>query len=468
MRKQFKARPNYDALARKELRSVSSHAPFSVLCVDPQGLHTALDRDPDRDPDRAQDDGRVRNPNGYSTLTSNQTLTPNTRRTRAVLGASDPSRNVTTQTATGVVYGIVVPKTGDGSGSGSGSDPNDSKRTDGVALGQSVLDRYRRSEKVAYARGLEGKMAEDGSAITSKVLTYYSENTVTGSELQDTDSDGTLDPLASSGRWVGIARVAMTPLTLGYDTVAAMKTRTFSAASPMAVRLVSAAFSVSALVLDLTALESPPAYIGPVRDAARGFPCTVAYIPPQSIRDAQQVADVGDSYLVQKLRAETQQNKTVEYYFCGVGLTTRTRQGYAANSSKPLYEAGMQQQTSSWSPGMGVSVVVPAATHVLRLTSVHTGDAYPTNSYEVGPRDAAATSWTGEQLLKFQDAQLKTAPRVAGVDLPLWGMVQVQVPQSAIRGMIADAVAKQGGALAHVVSATLNIDLVLAVDVSSK
>ena len=209
--------------------------------------------------------------------------------------------NASLETATGIVYGLVVEMEKETQDEGS-------DKTSAVALSQGILDRYLLKEKVEHERSMVKDMEGSGMTIKRKVLTYFSQNTIEKDALEDTEKDGIVDPLPSSGKWIGVARLAMTPLALGYATINAMdEGTTFPTTVPMKVRLVSASFSVKTVKLDLTKTPIPQGtkYIGPVRESTYGIPCTVAYIPPDQVKTAAQVQDLGDSYIIEKRTEKT-------------------------------------------------------------------------------------------------------------------------------------------------------------------
>jgi len=159
-----------------------------------------------------------------------------------------------------------------------------------------------------------------------------------------------------------------------------------------------------------------------------------------------------------------------EYYFCGIGLTTRSaksEQIEANNVPLPLYEAGMQDKSGTWPPSTSVIATIPKATHQLNLEKVvlKTGQI-PENTYTITEISAGVSGlYTKEKVLQFQNDQRKGGTK-SDVSLPLWGAIQVQVPRAAIRGLVLDAMG--GETLTSFVSAVMNVNLVFCVEASVK
>ena len=385
------------------------------------------------------------------------------------------ARNPTQTLDNGVIYGVevLVPV----------EEPTSTSTA--AVFSQSMLDAQLRDNNVGLLNDLKTTLTT-GQTVMRKVLTYFSENTFSQQDItiddRDKDSngndapDGALDPAESDGKWVGIGRLYMTPLTLGYNTLQDNGTSTFDTSKPFIVRVVSVTFSVNVTTVDVsnevTGTEAVK-YIGPVRKGMRGVPCTIAYIAPDKISDAEQIQDAGDAYVISKTGEVPDQssNKTYTTYFCGVGLTTRTRTGYEANKNQPLYEAGMQDASGTWAPESSVVVAVPEATHKLVLvksqapTSVNTAAK---NNYAVQPLTDTEKTFTGAKVLEFQTSQFAGKGATVNKPIPLWGAVQIQVPRNAIRGMILDAVVAEGGSLKDVTTAIVNTNLVLSVEVGAK
>lgn len=393
---------------------------------------------------------------------------------RGAQATSAESRNPTETTGSGVVYGLVTNL------DNQEPNPPNPPPTDrvAVAISQRMIDRADIERKIYRTDQLVEAMIADGQTVSRRVLTYFSENNLYSRDILDNDSDQAQDPSTTTGEWVGIARLYMTPLTLGYDRVQKLGQGTkFSAESPMQVRLVSATFSVKSVQIEKGTQSWPYDYIGPVRSSLHGFPCSVAFIPAKNMtlpvgdetdntEKKQRVQDAGDSFLVKKLNFKnTATNQS--YYFCGIGLTTRNREGYEDAGDQPLYEAGMQDVSGAWHPSTSVVITSEKATHRLNLTAVSkkagTQDQF-SNTYTITKIDPGEEGlWTKEKVLAFQEKQ--TIAGTKNENIPLWGAVQVQVPKAALRGLVLDAI-PSGTSIASFVSAVMNINLVFAVDVS--
>lgn len=383
---------------------------------------------------------------------------------RGAAPTSSTQRNPSETTGSGVVYGLVTNLDNQ-----SDEPPSPPQGRVAVAISQRMIDRADRDRRVKATNTLVTLMESQGQSVSRRVLTYFSENKIF-KEMLDTDNDTALDPSTTNGLWVGIARLYMTPLTLGYDRVQKLANGTkFSAETPMQVRLVSTTFSINSVEMKKGEGNWTFDYIGPVRSSLHGFPCGVAFIPADKIDfgddNEQRIQDAGDSFLVKKLDITNNQN--VPYYFCGIGLTTRTKQGYQSAGNEPLYEAGMQDVSGAWHPSTSVVITAKQATHQLNLTQVtkKTGNTF-TNSYsvtEIQGQTGTLKVWTREEVLAFQEKQ--TTAGTKNENIPLWGAVQVQVPKAALRGLVLDAI-PSGTSIESFVSAVMNINLVFAVDVS--
>lgn len=384
--------------------------------------------------------------------------------------SSATERNPSETAGSGVVYGIVFPFESDFP---SPPVPPEGRRA--VGISQEMIDRVTIAQKMANFTTYSDKMTAENQEIARRVLTYFSENKILPTDLgTDKDNDGAEDPDPSSGQWIGVARVYLTPLTLGYDRVSNLpKGSQFSTGSPMRIRLVSATFSVDSVVT--TAPQGgiwTNEYVGPVKSSLRGIPCSVAIIPPETINSGedtirkQRVQDAGDSFIVKQLSQLNENGK--EYYFCGIGLTTRSAKLDQIESNTvplPLYEAGMQDKSGTWHPSTSVIATIPNTTHKLNLKNVKLNSGnVPTNVYsieEISP--GTEGTYTKEKVLQFQNDQRKGGTK-SDVSLPLWGAIQVQVPRAAIRGLVFDAMGSTN--LTSFVSAVLNINLVFCVEAS--
>lgn len=392
---------------------------------------------------------------------------------RGAQATSAQSRNPTETTGSGVVYGLVTELDNQDEPVPPAPPETPEEGKIAVAISQRMIDRADIERKMYRTNELVSTMKEDGQKVARRVLTYFSENTIFSRDIVDKDDDKAQDPSTTSGEWVGIARLYMTPLTLGYDRVQKLGQRTtFSAKSPMQVRLVSATFSVKSFEMKKGTGNWQCDYIGPVRSSLHGFPCSVAFIPADKINfgeySGQRIQDAGDSFLVKKLNFKnTATNKS--YYFCGIGLTTRNREGYKDAGDQPLYEAGMQDVSGAWNPSTSVVITSEKATHRLNLKYVlkkeGTQDQF-SNTYTITEIPAGTQgTWTKEKVLSFQEKQ--TIEGFKNENIPLWGAVQVQVPKAALRGLVLDAL-PSGATISSFVSAIMNINLVFAVDVSYK
>jgi len=386
--------------------------------------------------------------------------------------SSATERNPSETAGSGVVYGIVFPFE---AGYPPAPVPPEGRRA--VGISQEMIDRVTIAQKMANFTTYSDTMTAENQEIARRVLTYFSENKIIPNDLgTDKDNDKAEDPDPSSGQWIGVARVYLTPLTLGYDRVSNLpKGSQFSSASPMRIRLVSATFSVDSVVT--TAPKGGTwtnEYVGPVKSSLRGIPCSVAIIPPETISSGkdsiktERIQDAGDSFIVKRLSQLDENDK--EYYFCGIGLTTRSaksEQIEANNVPLPLYEAGMQDKSGTWHPSTSVIATIPKATHQLNLEKVvlKTGQI-PENTYTITEISAGVSGlYTKEKVLQFQNDQRKGGTK-SDVSLPLWGAIQVQVPRAAIRGLVLDAMG--GETLTSFVSAVMNVNLVFCVEASVK
>lgn len=343
-------------------------------------------------------------------------------------------------------------------------DPNVQEKHYTTAVSQTMIDSAVAEKRVgAYYEIIKGLQTnpETGKARTrlSTVLTYHSTNTFTGEDLEDLDADGSQD-IVGSGLWIGIARLILTPLTLGFDVVKGNGSKMFSSTTPFLVKVLGITFGAKE-----TTYESDSAVtIGPYTDGQSGLVCNVAYIPAEDIVGEERVQDAGDSFLTVYKGLDPQGKQK---WFCGTGLTTRTQKGYSSNKDEPLYEAGLCEQNSMSGPNAAVSIVVPEATHEIELDGVSveakTPGAIPTNRYTVRAIDAGEkVSVTGKQAAQFQEQQSKsTEAGSPKPTIPCWGGVQVQLPRAAVKGILRAGIKEQGKTVARIGMLNINLQILV-------
>lgn len=342
--------------------------------------------------------------------------------------------------------------------------PSEAQQRDSPVVSQAMIDQAVAEKRVGNYVALLKRLDENPNTNAkrtrlSSVLTYHSTNTLTKDTTADLDDDGSLD-IVGNGNWVGIARLILTPLTLGFDTVKTNSSKKFSSEIPFLVKVLGLTFGGVKIPFTLKNSQT----LGPYTNGSTGLVCNVAYIPASDITGQDRIQDAGDSFIA--VYKGKQNGKST--YFCGTGLTTRTRAGFEANQDEALYEDGLCEYNAMNGPLAATSVAVPRATHSLTLETVsvkkQTLNAKPTNSYSIEEIDEnTGMTVTGGLAAKFQEKQANTGN--ANVSIPCWGALQIQVPRAAVRGIVSEGIKSTSGTAAMLGMLNINLELLVCTSV---
>lgn len=362
-----------------------------------------------------------------------------------------------------LVYGVIVDLEGNPPQPPMNSDPDqdDQKKISVPESSQTIINHTNTSQKVNYATQMIERITQMPSSQT-KVLTYFSENQIEGTFLQDYNQDQIVDPIESTGQWIGIARLYLTPYVLGYDRLIKMNQKaSISNKSPLIVRLVSFTISLKTVTIESPELETLGTFLGPTLDIPLDLGVGIAYIPSQTIQNLGQYDDLIDSISVKQLTQTNSEGKA--WYFCGVGLTTRTKQGYDANGEKPLYENGMQMINGTYSQEKGIICCIPQSTTTI----------YVANNTVVLEDEEEETTFTISNLVDYQKNQAQAQSKIGLNAIPLWGAIQVQVSRQIMNGLILDTLYQNQNqtdfnSITRFKSAILNCNLVFAVSLGAQ
>lgn len=299
----------------------------------------------------------------------------------------------------------------------------------------------------------KGAKTTRASFFIRKELTYFTENTV------DDILKATAEPPPDgSGRWMGIARLALTPLIASYQNLQEYEDERLSLSTAVVIKLQSITFSASVKTIDEKGQT-----IGPAAGVPIDVPVTVSYLPPETLQSHGLTQETGDAFLVEP--AET--GDGTKYYVCGIGLTTRTK------DSLTTAAASLQENTMTIPADMSTVLTLPKPTHALRLYSVkyaneNTENA-PTNTYSIVAKEWQSA--TVKDSMRFQEYQnpdewkkmKKGDTSTPKLEIPLWGALQVQVPQAMVRGAVLDVIGKKGAQ--KFVAGVLNTNIQICVEV---
>lgn len=306
--------------------------------------------------------------------------------------------------------------------------------------------------------------SSQGQRSLTTTLTYSTETSFEA--LLKIEPSITPPDLPQSQRWVGVSRLFVSALNLGYDRVFDHVKGNAKTKDPLRVDP-TRGVRVSGIGVTFNATTKPVTIgdkiVGPVLDSFSTIPIAVVATAPTRISDLGLVQQALDSAIVRLERDDL--------YFAG--------QGYATKLNAVAIDAAQLPHAYVGTAGDAWTAVFPATDSDLVLKSVQyapgtveTATDAPTLGGAIEARLADSYSfgstldyWTVQSVKEWLE---RSADATGKVDLnpvvrtPLWGMLEIQVPASALNALLALSEEDSSG---DALAASLNISVQLEVSI---